>query len=72
MAGTKRQEMSARRRKHDPAFKVKVALAALREEELHQGLGYGAPRQVFEEATRLAKLRRGRKTAGAKRQLATQ
>jgi hypothetical protein len=64
--------MSARRRKHDPAFKAKVALAALGEEELNQARSHRAPRQVFEEATRLAKLRRGRKTAGAKRQLATQ
>jgi putative transposase len=31
-------------------------------ERLHQALGYRAPRQVFEEATRLAKLRRGRET----------
>jgi putative transposase len=32
-------------------------------ERLHQALGYRAPRQVFEEAMRFAKLPRGRKTA---------
>jgi transposase InsO family protein len=36
-------------------------------ERLHQALGYRAPRQVFEEAMQFAKLRRGRKTAGADR-----
>ena len=41
-------------------------------ERLHQALGYRAPRQVFEEAMRFTKLRRGRKTAGANRQLAAQ
>ena len=30
-------------------------------ERLHQALAYRAPRQVFEEATRVAHLRRGRK-----------
>ena len=30
-------------------------------ERLHQALGYGTPRQVFEEAMQCAKLRRGRK-----------
>jgi putative transposase len=39
-------------------------------ERLHQALGYRAPRQVFEEAMRVAKLRRGRNAAGANRQLA--
>jgi putative transposase len=34
-------------------------------ERLHQALGYRAPLQVFEEATRFTKLRRGRKTARA-------
>jgi hypothetical protein len=38
-------------------------------ERLHQALGYRAPRQVFEEATRFLKLGRGRKTAGAERDL---
>ena len=41
-------------------------------ERLHQALGYRAPRQVFEEAMRGAKLRRGRNAAGANRQLAAQ
>jgi hypothetical protein len=41
-------------------------------ERLHQALGYRAPRQVFEEAMRFTKLRRGRKTAGANRELAAQ
>ena len=41
-------------------------------ERLHQALGYRAPRQVFEEAMRVAKLRRGRNAAGANRQLAAQ
>ena len=34
-------------------------------ERLHQALGYRAPRQVFEEALRVARLRRGRKSACA-------
>jgi putative transposase len=34
-------------------------------ERLHQALNYRAPRQVFEEATQLSKLRRGIKTASA-------
>jgi len=38
-------------------------------ERLHQTLGYRAPRQVFEEAMRVAKLRRGRNAAGANREL---
>jgi putative transposase len=42
------------------------------QERLHQALGYRAPRQVFEEAMRVAKLRRGRKTAGANPQLPAQ
>ena len=41
-------------------------------ERLHQALGYRAPRQVFEEAMRSAKLRRRRKTPGANRELAAQ
>ena len=41
-------------------------------ERLHQALGYRAPRQVFEEAMQFAKLRRGRKTAGADRAAAAQ
>jgi putative transposase len=41
-------------------------------ERLHQALGYRAPRQVFEEALRIAKLRCGRKTAGANREVAAQ
>jgi putative transposase len=41
-------------------------------ERLHQALGYRAPRQVFEEALRVVKFRRGRKTAGADRELAAQ
>jgi putative transposase len=41
-------------------------------ERLHQALGYRAPRQVFEEALRVAKLRRGRNAAGANRELAAQ
>jgi len=41
-------------------------------ERLHQALGYRAPRQVFEEAKRAAKLRRGRNAAGANRELAAQ
>lgn len=41
-------------------------------ERLHQALGYRTPRQVFEEALRVAKLRRGRKTAGANRELAAE
>jgi hypothetical protein len=41
-------------------------------ERLHQALGYRAPRQVFKEARLFTKLRRGRKTAGANRELATQ
>jgi putative transposase len=41
-------------------------------ERLHQALGYRAPRQVFEEAMRGAKLRRGRNAAGANRELTTQ
>jgi putative transposase len=40
-------------------------------ERLHQALGYRAPRQVFEEALQFAKLRRGRKAAGAHRAAAT-
>jgi putative transposase len=39
-------------------------------ERLHQALAYRAPRQVFEEALRVAQLRRGRKTAGANHELA--
>jgi alkylation response protein AidB-like acyl-CoA dehydrogenase len=39
-------------------------------ERLHQALGYRAPRRAFDEAVRIAKLRRGRKTAGAHRELA--
>jgi putative transposase len=41
-------------------------------ERLHQALGYRAPRQVFEEAMRVAKLRRGRNAAGAHRELTAQ
>ena len=41
-------------------------------ERLHQALGYRAPRQVFEEAMQFAKLRRGRKAAGANRELTAQ
>jgi putative transposase len=41
-------------------------------ERLHQALGYRAPRQVFEEAMRGAKLRRGRNAAGANCELAAQ
>jgi len=41
-------------------------------ERLHQALGYRAPRQVFEEAMRVAKLRRGKNAAGANRELAAQ
>jgi putative transposase len=41
-------------------------------ERLHQALGYRTPRQVFEEAMRVAKLRRGRNAAGANRELAAQ
>jgi putative transposase len=41
-------------------------------ERLHQALGYRAPRQVFEEAMRVAKLRRGRNAAGANREIAAQ
>ena len=41
-------------------------------ERLHQALGYRAPRQVFEEAPRIAKLRRGRTTARADREIAAQ
>jgi putative transposase len=38
-------------------------------ERLHQALGYRPPRQVFNEALRPAKLRRGRKIAGADSEL---
>ena len=41
-------------------------------ERLHQALGYRTPRQVFEEAMRVAKLRRGRNAAGANRELTAQ
>jgi putative transposase len=41
-------------------------------ERLHQALGYRAPRQVFEEAMPVAKLRHRRKTAGADRAAAAQ
>jgi hypothetical protein len=41
-------------------------------ERLHQALGLPPPRQVAEEAMRVAKLRRGRKPAGANRELAAQ
>jgi hypothetical protein len=41
-------------------------------QRLHQALGYRAPREVFEETLRIAKIRRGRKTAGANRELAAQ
>ncbi len=41
-------------------------------ERLHQALGYRAPRQVFEEATPVARLRRGRKTVGGNRELSAQ
>ena len=41
-------------------------------ERLHQALDYRAPRRVFAEAMRLTKLRRGRKTTGANRELAAQ
>jgi putative transposase len=41
-------------------------------ERLHQALGYRAPRQVFEAAMQFAKLRRGKKAAGANRELAAQ
>ncbi len=41
-------------------------------ERLHQALGYRAPRQVFEEATRVAKLRHGRNAAGANCELVAQ
>jgi transposase InsO family protein len=41
-------------------------------ERLHQALGYRASRQIFEEALRLAGLRRGRKSAGANHELAAQ
>ena len=41
-------------------------------ERLHQALGYRAPHQVFEEAMRVAKLRRGRNAAGANHELAAQ
>jgi transposase InsO family protein len=41
-------------------------------QRLHQALGYRAPRQVFEEALRLARLRLGRKTTGANGELAAQ
>jgi len=34
-------------------------------QRLHQALGYRAPRQVFEEALRVARLRRGRRSACA-------
>jgi len=39
---------------------------------LHQALGYRPPRQVFEEAIQVAKLRRGKNAAGANRELAAQ
>ena len=41
-------------------------------QRLHQALGYRAPRQVFDETLRIAKLGRGRKTAGANREIAAQ
>jgi putative transposase len=41
-------------------------------QRLHQALGYLTPREVFEETLRIAKIRRGRKTAGADRELAAQ
>jgi putative transposase len=41
-------------------------------ERPHQALGYRAPRQAFEDAMRLTKLRCGGKTAGANRELAAQ
>jgi len=41
-------------------------------ERLHQALDYRAPRQVFEEAMHSAKLRRGRKAAGADHAAAAQ
>jgi len=41
-------------------------------ERLHQALSYRTPRQVFEEAMRVAKLRRGRNAAGAHCELAAQ
>jgi putative transposase len=41
-------------------------------ERLHQALGYRAPRQVFAEALRVAKLRRGRNASGAHRELTAQ
>jgi putative transposase len=41
-------------------------------ERLHQALGYRTPRQVFEGALQVAKLRRGRKTACAGPEEATQ
>jgi putative transposase len=42
------------------------------DERLHQALGYRSPRQVFVEALQVAKLRRGRKTAIATRELTAQ
>ena len=55
---------------------VRCSIAAYFEfynhERLHQALGYRAPRQVYEGALQAAKLRRGRKTAGANHELAAQ
>jgi transposase InsO family protein len=41
-------------------------------ERLHQAMGYRTPRQVFEEALQVAKLRRRRKTADANHELTAQ